>query len=573
MFTPSLSPRTSPRRRRATLLATALVLSVVPLSTLGAPSAAAVDNDVALTPPMGWNTWNSFACHIDEELIRDSADRLVSSGMKDAGYDTVVIDDCWFDPQRDAAGNLRAAPDRFPSGMKALGDYLHSKGLKFGIYQVPTALTCAQRNHAYPGATGSQGHEQQDANTFASWGVDYLKYDWCSSEGTLDEQIAGFAKMRDALADTGRPIVYSINPNSFHEKTGATYDWSSIANLWRTTEDIAPAWDRNRVNAYGMGVLDITRINGPLGSQAGPGHWNDPDMMEVGVGSMKPEEYRSHFSLWAQMAAPLMAGNKLADLTPEIRDILTNHEVIAVDQDGLGKAARIVTQSDTQLLTVRELEGGDWSVTLTNTSAGLVTVTTSVAELGIAGASTYTVRELWSGTTTATNGTLSATLASHATAMYRITPGGPIDPVQAPPTDGTFEIALADTPAQVMDDPASSGADNTQMIVWDRKHGTNQRWILTRNADGTYAVKNKASGLCLDIRGSFTTAGTAVIQWPCGSGKSNQKFSLQPVGAHAYKLVAQNSGLAVTASGTTRGSALTQQGSASDQTWTFIRTS
>ncbi|MFJ1704965.1 alpha-galactosidase [Kitasatospora sp. NPDC088346] len=567
------SPVRAPRSRIAALLATVLVLAVAPLATVGTQQASALDNGVALTPPMGWNTWNSFGCDISEQLIRSSADALVTSGMKDAGYDTVVVDDCWFDPQRDAQGNLRGDATRFPSGMKALGDHLHGKGLKFGIYQVPTDRTCAQRNNAYPGSTGSRGHERQDANSFAAWGVDYLKYDWCSPAGTLDEQIAAFTAMRDALHDTGRPIVYSINPNSYHPaKTGATYDWSAVANLWRTTEDISSSWDKHKTtNSYSMGVMDIVHFNGFLGRQAGPGHWNDPDMMEVGVPGMTEGEYRSHFSLWAQMAAPLIAGNKLASMTPAVRDILTNRAVIRVDQDALGRAARIVADSDTELVTVRELAGGDRSVTLTNTGAGTATVTTGAAELGIAGAPSYAVTDLWTGASTTTTGALSATLAPHATAMFRITPNGAVGTVQPAPADGTYEIA-ATGPGQVMDDPGSSTASGKQMITWSRNRAANQRWILTAGADGTYALRNKASGLCLDVYNGDTTAGTAVIQWTCDAGKSNQRFGLTPAGAAGYNLVARNSGLAVTPSGTTDNSALTQQPLTAARPWTFTRT-
>ena len=565
---------TSRSRRTVALLATALVLAVGPLTTIGPQPASALDNGVAIPPPMGWNTWNSFGCSINEQLIRDSADNLVSSGMKAAGYDTVIVDDCWFDPQRDAQGNIHGDPVRFPTGMKALGDYIHSKGLKFGIYEVPTDLTCAQRLGNYPGATGSQGHEQQDADSFAAWGVDYLKYDWCSPAGTLDEQVAAFSKMRDALHNTGRPIVYSINPNSYHDdKTGATYDWSAVANMWRTTEDISATWDKHKTaNSYSMGVMDITHINGRLGRQAGPGHWNDPDMMEVGVGSMSETEYRSHFSLWAQMASPLVAGNKLNTMTPAVKEILTNPDVIAVDQDSLGRQARIVADSDTELVTVRELANGDRSVTLTNTGDTAATVSTTVTELGIDGAPSYTVKNLWAGTSSTTTGPLAATLAPHESAMYRITPAGQISPVQALPANGTYEIGSATAPGQLIDDPDKSTANNTQMATWDRDNGNNQRWTLTANADGTYAVKNKASGKCLDIRGGSTAPDAAVIQYTCDTTRGNQKFALTRAGSDTYKLVAQHSGLAVAPSGTTKGSVLTQKAVADAQAWTLTRT-
>ncbi|MCX5208790.1 alpha-galactosidase [Kitasatospora sp. NBC_00240] len=569
------SPTSSSRSRRSVaLLATALVLAAGPLTTIGAQPASALDNGVATTPPMGWNTWNSFGCSINEQLIRTSADLLVSSGMKDAGYDTVIVDDCWFDPQRDAQGNIHGDPVRFPGGMKALGDYIHSKGLKFGIYEVPTDLTCAQRLGNYPGATGSQGHEQQDADSFAAWGVDYLKYDWCSQVGTLDEQVAAFSTMRNALHNTGRPIVYSINPNSYHaDKTGATYDWSAVANMWRTTEDISATWDKHKTaNSWSMGVMDIVHINGRLGRQAGPGHWNDPDMMEVGVGSMSETEYRSHFSLWAQMASPLVAGNVLTTMTSAVKGVLTNHDVIAVDQDSLGRQARIVADSDTELVTVRELANGDRSVTLTNSGESAATVSTTVAELGIAGAPSYTVKNLWTGASSSTTGALSAALAPHESAMYRITPDGTISTTQAPPANATYEIDSATTPGQVIDDPNNSTSNNTQLITWDRKNGNNQRWILTANADGSYAVKNKVSGKCLDIRGGSPDAGAAVIQYSCDSAKPNQKFALTPAGNNGYQLVARSSGLAVTPSGSVKGSVLTQQPVATGQAWTLVRT-
>ena len=232
-----------PRHRILHLLtaaATALAVATV------TPAAEAAPGSPALTPPLGWNSWNSFGCGVTESAIRQAADAMVSSGMKDAGYQYIVVDDCWFDPQRDSSGALRASSSKFPSGMKALGDYIHGRGLKFGIYQAPNEKTCAQGTGAHPGSTGSKGHEAQDARSFASWGVDYLKYDWCSGAGTRDEQIARFTVMRDAVRATGRPIVYSINPNSYHAITGDKYDWGQVADLWRSQQPTqAHHLDRN----------------------------------------------------------------------------------------------------------------------------------------------------------------------------------------------------------------------------------------------------------------------------------------------------------------------------------------
>lgn len=270
--------------------------------------------------------------------MRAAADAMVSSGMRDAGYRYVVVDDCWFDPQRDASGALRANATKFPSGMKALGDYIHGKGLKFGIYQVPGDRTCAQGSGAYPGSTGSRGHEAQDAATFASWGVDYLKYDWCSSSGTRDEQVARFTLMRDALRATGRPIVYSINPNSFHAITGADYNWGEVADLWRTTEDLLDIWQNGNTNSYPMGVGNVLDVTAPLAAQSGPGHWNDPDMLVVGRPGLTLTESRSHFALWALLGAPLMAGNDIRTMSADVSAILRNPRLLAVDQDSSGRA-------------------------------------------------------------------------------------------------------------------------------------------------------------------------------------------------------------------------------------------
>ncbi|WP_229691233.1 glycoside hydrolase family 27 protein, partial [Sphaerisporangium melleum] len=244
-----MTPKTSMTRRRVRAVLAPAVSAVVAVAsaavvvTTGAAPAQALENGVGRTPPMGWNSWNTFGCNISESLIKQMADAMVNSGLRDLGYQYVVVDDCWMNSTRDSAGNLQANASRFPSGMKALGDYLHGKGLKFGIYQAPLDKTCAQYFNSYPGATGAQGHEEQDARQFAAWGVDYLKYDWCSPSGTIDDQVRTFAKMRDALAATGRPILYSINSNSVHDKTGPRRNWGDVANIWRTTEDITNKWD------------------------------------------------------------------------------------------------------------------------------------------------------------------------------------------------------------------------------------------------------------------------------------------------------------------------------------------
>src|SRR5262245_50724921 len=282
---------------------------------------------LALTPPMGWNSWHKFGCNVNEQLIRETADAMVSSGMKDAGYDYILIDDCW-QASRDPAGNIVANKIGFPSGMKALADYVHAKGLKFGLYSDAGGHTCK-------GRPGSLGYEYQDAARYAAWGVDYLKYDFCDTAGQ-DARVLS-KRMREALNATGRPIVFSMSEGG----SNSPWLWAAdVANLWRTTGDIQDKWE-GRFKGLGgkccsYGMLNVLDMQHGLSPYAGPGHWNDPDMLEVGNGGMTVSEYRAHFSLWAILAAPLIAGNDLRNMQTEIQEILMNREVIAVDQDPLG---------------------------------------------------------------------------------------------------------------------------------------------------------------------------------------------------------------------------------------------
>ncbi len=308
--------------------------------------------NLALTPPMGWNSWNCFGPNINEELIKEIADAMVSTGMRDAGYVYLVIDDGW-QWKRDEEGNIIPNPKKFPHGIKALADYVHSKGLKFGIYSDAGRKTCQ-------GLPGSRGYEYQDARTYAKWGVDYLKYDWCY-HGKQNAE-ASYKLMRDALYKAGRPIVFSIC------EWGTTKPWTwarDIGHLWRTTEDIQDCWDC--VNEWGgMGWTLILDKQVGLEKYAGPGHWNDPDMLEVGNGGMTVNEYRAHFSMWCMLAAPLMAGNDVRKMTPEIKKILLNKEVIAVDQDPLGKQGIKLTDIGDYEIWAKELSGGELAVALLN---------------------------------------------------------------------------------------------------------------------------------------------------------------------------------------------------------------
>ena len=337
-------------------------------------------NGLALTPPMGWNSWNKFNCNIDESLIHKMADAMVASGMKDAGYQYIVIDDCWHGV-RDADGFIQPDPKRFPSGMKAVADYVHSKGLKFGIYSDAGRKTCG-------GRPGSQGYEYQDALQYARWGVDYLKYDWCNT-GTRNAQEA-YTLMADALRATGRDIVFSLC------EWGNQQPWlwgKTVGNLWRTTGDIYDKWEGK--HTYSLGVMNIVDINEPLWPYAGPGHWNDPDMLEVGNGGMTDTEYRSHFSLWAIMAAPLIAGNDLSNMDEATKRILLNREVIAINQDPLGVQGRRVSKQGDKEVWVKPLSGGGRAVLLLNRGTQPLQIAVDWAQLDYPAGLQAEVRDLW----------------------------------------------------------------------------------------------------------------------------------------------------------------------------------
>ena len=365
-------------------------------------------NGLALTPPMGWNSWNRFGCRIDEATVRAMADAIAANGMKAAGYRYVVIDDCWHGA-RDADGFITADAQKFPSGIKALADYVHARGLKFGIYSDAGAKTCG-------GKPGSQGHEYQDALTYARWGVDYLKYDWCST-GVRNAEEA-YALMADAIKASGRPMVLAICDWG----NNRPWEWGAkIGNLWRTTSDIRDAWAGRE--KWSIGMTDIVDLNERLYPFAGPGHWNDPDMLEVGNGGMTPTEYRSHFSLWAMMAAPLIAGNDIANMDADTRAILLNAEVIAVDQDPLGRQGRRIRDDGDLEVWARPLSDGSQAVLLFNRSGAPASIAVTWPEIGLTARVKAEVRDLWAHRSLGRKaGRFTATVPSHGVGMVRITP-------------------------------------------------------------------------------------------------------------------------------------------------------
>ena len=370
---------------------------------------------------MGWNSWNEFGCNVNEKLIREVADAMVSSGMRDAGYEYVNIDDCWHG-QRDSLGFIQADPERFPSGMKALAEYIHSRGLKFGIYSDAGWKTCA-------GRPGSRGYEYQDALTYAQWGVDYLKYDWCNTEG-LNAQGA-YLTMRDALYKAERPVVFSITEWGDNKP----WEWGKpIGHLWRTTGDIIDCWEceHNHGIWSSWGIMRILDKQKGLRVHAGPGHWNDPDMMEVGNEGLTLNESRAHFGMWAMLAAPLIAGNDVREMSKPIREILTNREVIAVNQDSLGVQGWAYQATPGGLeVWFKPLVNGDWAMAVLNRAETPRRVNFDFADHWVAdghskrearfGEITYRIRDLWAKRDVGTTARpLVATVPSHDALMFRL---------------------------------------------------------------------------------------------------------------------------------------------------------
>lgn len=376
--------------------------------------------DLAMTPPMGWNSWNKFACDVSEKLLKETADAMVTSGLRDAGYEYIVIDDCW-QIGRDSAGFIIADPKRFPSGIKALADYIHSRGLKFGIYSCAGTKTCA-------GRPGGRGHEFQDAYMYAKWGVDYLKYDWCSSDGQSQKE--SYTLMSNMLKEAGHPIVFSLC------EWGSSKPWTwakEVGHLWRTTGDIYDCFDcfKDQGTWKANGVMKILDMQKDMRQYAGPGHWNDPDMLEVGNGGMSESEDRAHFSMWCMIAAPLIAGNDLRNMSPQTQAILSNPEVIAVDQDALGIQGfqyKVDGQFETWL---KPLSGGDWALCFLNRSPEAKNIDFDFAKNIVndevsnrkldATAETFKIKDLWSkkelGTT---KKSLKASVPSHDVLMVRL---------------------------------------------------------------------------------------------------------------------------------------------------------
>lgn len=401
-------------------------MTIVTVAMLAASAAAPVFGQkfegLAKTPPLGWNSWNKFGCNVTEQMIRATADAMVSSGMKDAGYQYVNLDDCWHG-ERDARGFITPNKEHFPSGMKALADYVHSKGLKLGIYSDAGWKTCG-------GKPGSRGYEYQDALTYAEWGIDYLKYDWCNTNGLKAE--GAYLTMREALRKAGRPVLFSLCEWGDNQP----WDWGKdVGHSWRTTGDIHPCFDciQDHGTWKSLGVVQILDKQQGLRVHAGPDHWNDMDMLEVGNG-MSTSEDRAHFSIWVMMASPLIAGNDLRKMSRDTTAILTNKAVIGVNQDRLGVQAFRPVVRDGVEYWFKPLDAGDWAFMALNRNKEPRKITFDWKKENVAdplskreaafGTTGYKLRDLWSGRGLGTTAKpLDTELPGHDVLLLRLTPG------------------------------------------------------------------------------------------------------------------------------------------------------
>lgn len=553
------------------LTALAAALLALPMATAGpahaSPTATSGDGrPLAVTPPMGWNDWAHYQCGVTEQIVTANADALVSSGLAAKGYDTVTVDDCWMAKSRDASGNLVADPVKFPHGMAWLGSYLHQRGLKFGIYEDAGSSTCG----GYPGSGRPQGggsdHFAQDAASFASWGVDYLKLDGCNvyvASGQTQEQAykQAYDAENAALRGSGRDIVFSESaPAYFQSGEWGNPTWFDVLSwtgsdgqLWREGYDIA-TYNSSQPNASRWGsVLSNYGYNRWIGRYSSPGDWNDPDFLIAGDGGLTDDEARSQVALWSMMAAPMILSSDVANLTPAGRAALGDTDLIALDQDALGRQAGVVSTNGSTDVLARPLSGGDRAVLVLNRGSSARTISTGLDTVGLPGC-TVTAKDLWTGTTSTVGTSLTATVPAHGTAVWRLTPGSGC--AAAVPTG-----QITGNGAKCADVTGSGTADGTAVILYSCSGNANQRWTqggahslrslgkcLTANGtsagstavlstctggstqswtaqpDGT--LVNAASGLCLDVQGGGTADLTPLEVWTCGHLQANQVWSM-----------------------------------------------
>jgi alpha-galactosidase len=408
------------KRSNIKFLVFELVISALILTSEAQPLNDNTYTGLAATPPMGWNSWNTFGDQINEQVVREVADKMVALGLKDLGYQYIVIDDHW-EGGRDSQGHILANPSKFPHGIKSLADYVHSKGLKFGIYSCAADITCG-------GEVGSYGYEADDAATFASWGVDYLKYDYCNAPDDLQTAISSYTKMGNALKATNRPIVYSIC------EWGSRSPWlwgrQAGGQLWRISYDVGDIWDTPQNVSSCIGILAAIDASANLESHAGPGGWNDPDMLVVGLhnegnikgGGCNSAEYQTQMSMWCLLAAPLMIGCDIRNMDSDTKRILTNPEAIAVDQDPLGKEGHRIARTASTDVWLKPLAGGDIAIALLNRGDKRATISIDWKRLAMKPGTSLAFRDLWAHKSLGSYANRFQTkVGPHATVLLRAT--------------------------------------------------------------------------------------------------------------------------------------------------------
>ena len=517
-------PRRSRLRRPlpGAVSAALLTLAVLAAGAAAAPGASAsttaTSGDaaaLAVTPPMGWNDWAHYQCGYNESTILQNAEALVSSGLAAKGYNTVTIDDCWMETTRDSAGNLVANPALFPDGMAYVGTQLHSMGIKFGIYEDAGTSTCG-------GYAGSWGHWQQDADLFASWGVDYLKLDGCNLptvSGQTEEQTyqSAYSQMSQALKNSGRDIVFSESAPAYFQ---GTTDWDTVlgwvgqyGQLWREGSDIQTYDASSPSTSRWDSVLTNYGYNNPIHRYESPGNWNDPDFLIAGDSGLTAAESQSQIALWAMMGSPMIMSNDVSSLSAASIAALGNSAVIAVDQDSLDSPGYVVSQNGTLDVLTRPLANGDRAVAILNRSGSTVSAGTTAGAIGFTGGSGcgYSVRDLWAGSTSTTSGAISASIPAHGTAIYRVTPSAGCG--------ATTDLGqITGGGGQCLDDSGSGTADGNPIILYGCTGNANQQWTLP--GDGTV----RTLGKCLDIPGGATAAGTGVDLSGC-NGSAEQQWT------------------------------------------------
>lgn len=502
-----------------------IALPITMSGSIAPQKALALNNGLTPTPPMGWNSWNFYGCNINETNIKQAADLLVSTGMQAAGYNYVVIDDCW-QTGRATDGMIIADPVKFPSGMASLANYIHSKGLKFGIYTDAGFTTCG-------GRPGSYNHEVQDANTYASWGVDYVKVDWCDNGG-MDPQTR-YTIFRDAFANSGRSMLFSIC------NWGVNKPWTwgaTTGNMWRTTDDIFDFWER---------ITWIIDQNAPLANFAGPTKgWNDADMLMVGrygIGhvfgaGMTDTEYRSHMSMWVIMASPLIAGNNLATMNQVTKDTLMNSEVIAVDQDALGRQGVLVSDLGGLQVYSKQLQtAGTRAVVLFNRTTSASNMTVNIPSLGLG--ATAVVRDLWTKTNLGSfTNSYTVSVPAHGSVMLKLTGTeantGPIVSGKA------FRISPKSTGLSIAVDGASL-SNGANILQWEQGIALNDKWVITATDSGFYKIINVKSGKALAVEGASLNDNAKILQWDYGTA-GNDQWQIQGVSQGFYKITNRLSG-------------------------------